>query len=136
MTEKAGGSSVPMSSLVCIDPIQLALQVTAGEPHQFTLKVSVDIVGMFFIFDKRTIDEDFCHIDLPELSHEHAEILDQLGTPSRIPLRISLPIIRPRYQGRACQLVERQCVVAWRKQTVFRKGWKSVRIACHINIIV
>src|SRR5271155_2189008 len=76
---------IPRPDLERIEQVQLLRQSSRCQVSQTANKISVDIVGMIFIFHKRSICIDIANANGPKLPHEYFEVVDESLSPVNIP---------------------------------------------------
>ena len=93
-------------------------------------KVSIDVVGVVFVFGKRAIGKHFADTCLPELPRESLKVANQFGPSWRVPRGVLVPIARPPHQQRLPQVLERDLVIARRQEAIRPKRWNRCH-TCH-----
>ena len=68
-------------------------QVGISEVFQFTIEVTVDVVGTILVFDEGTVEKNLADSHLPQLSNQDRRVLQELESPRRVPIRTSRRII-------------------------------------------
>ena len=84
------------------------------QPLQAADEISVDIVGVIFVFGKGAVGVDFANTDRPELAGQYFEAMTSCAPHGRIPL--TLWNSAPGDQDRLPKVVERDFVVPRRQE--------------------
>ena len=108
------GPRIPGPNFIGIEQIQFSSEFPARQIGQAADEVSVDVIGMIFLFHKGTVGEDLSDSDLLQLPGHHFEITDEGLTPGGVPRTVS--VARSHDQRRVAKLLEREFVIAWRQQ--------------------
>ena len=90
---------------------------------QVAHEVSVDVVGMVFVFYERAVGENFADANPPKLARENLQIIDQSFPPRLVPRRVCNRIPRTGDENRLAEFVEGQFIVGGRKEAICVKGW-------------
>ena len=62
-----------------IDEIQLSFQMTAGQILQIAFKVSVDVIRMAFVLNKRAVHVNLRNPNFPQLATKNPEVFHKVG---------------------------------------------------------
>jgi hypothetical protein len=76
---------VPGPNLERIEQVQIPHQFAGLQLDQAANKVSIDVVGVVFVFGKRAIGEHLADACLPELPRESLKVADQFFPPRPVP---------------------------------------------------
>ena len=109
---------VPRPNLKRIEQIQPARQLATLQFIETAHKISVDVVRMIFVLDKRSVGKYLTNSHMPKLPREDFEILHQALAPRNVPGRILLAIVWPAHEQGFRQLLERNFIVAWQQKAL------------------
>ena len=79
------GQRILRPHLEWIEQIQLPHQVSRSQLPKSTYEISVDVVGMIFVFSKGSIPVNLADSDLPKLLRQNFEVIDQSSAPPAVP---------------------------------------------------